>query len=311
MHLTRRSALVLALAALAALAGGCARSSARASAARAQDGGAPASQPQAAAAPAIEPPGVTFFVTADTHVGDSFVADATPAMIDAMNRLPGTALPAPLVGRVAAPRGVLVAGDLTDRGTPPQWQAFVAAFGLTGREGRLRFPVFEGSGNHDLFGGRTVVPRGVARRHRGLVYALDWDDVHVVCLDRYPTVGHRRWLARDLARLRPGRPVVLYFHYPLRGPYSNPWREADKAALAGVIKPYRVVAIFHGHYHPERRYEWEGIPIFDVGSPYWDPTFAVVRATASHLEVASYDYVGQRFTEVFRGALPVTPIRPR
>jgi cytolysin (calcineurin-like family phosphatase) len=252
---------------------------------------------------AREPAGFTFFVAADPHYGFEDVRDYNRRMIEEMNRLPGTPYPAELGGHVQRPLGVLVAGDLTENGRPAEWQQFRADFGLTGTDGLLRYPVFEATGNHDRRRGRHAVLDGVRSRHRSLTYSWDWQGVHFASLDRYPTAANRRWLANDLARLRPRQPVVLFFHYNLEGPYSRYFKPAERAAFRDVVAPHNVVAIFHGHYHPEQRYVWNGIDVFDVGSPFWDTTFAVVRITREHLQVASWNWVEQRWENLVRKSL--------
>jgi cytolysin (calcineurin-like family phosphatase) len=267
----------------------------------------PASGPAPASAPAARAPvGVTFFVAADTHYGFEDVRDDNRRMIEEMNSLPGTPYPPELGGHVDRPLGVLVAGDLTENGRPAEWQQFEADFGLTGADGLLRYPVFEASGNHDGRRGRHVVRDGIRSRHRGVTYSWDWQGIHFASLDRYPSAPNRQWLAKDLARLRPHHPVVLFFHYNLEGPYSRYFRPSERAAFRDVIARHNVVAIFHGHYHPEQRYAWNGVDVFDVGSPFWDTTFAVVRITESHLQVASWNWIERRWGSLFR-----RPLAPR
>ncbi len=87
------------------------------------------------------------------------------AVIQAMNALPGTP---GAQGVSRAPLGVLVAGDLTQdgfdhRGDLPddqfdQVSLFTSQWGLTGADGELRFPVFEGFGNHDTDPDNTTDP---------------------------------------------------------------------------------------------------------------------------------------------------------
>jgi len=72
-----------------------------------------------------------------------------------MNELPGNNWPEKLGGGfIGFPRGVLALGDLIDDGdktgqTDIEWLHFEEQFGLDGTDGLLRFPVFEGWGNHD------------------------------------------------------------------------------------------------------------------------------------------------------------------
>jgi hypothetical protein len=263
---------------------------------------APASAPVAP-----EPSGFTFFVAADVHYGFEDVRESNRRMIDEMNHLPGYPYPIELGGHVQRPVGVLVAGDLTENGKPAEWRQFLADFGLTGREGLLRYPVFEATGNHDRRGGGHAVLPAVRGRHGSLTYSWDWHGVHFACLDLFPTVANRRWLVKDLAQLRPRQQVVLFFHYNLEGPFSRDFGPVEQAAFHEAIAAHNVIAIFHGHYHPEQRYIWRGIDVFDVGSPFWDTTFAVVRVTERQLQVASWNWIERRWGSLFSRALGPGP----
>lgn len=237
---------------------------------------------------------VTFFVAADTHLGATKAIQAmNQQQVEAMNALPGTAYP-PAVGpgTVARPLGVLVAGDLTDHGLLSEWQQFAALYGRNGTDGRLRYPVYVGTGNHDrrvpLF--RPVLA-AVSKRHGRLTYSWDWADVHLVCLDEYPGAADLPWLGRDLAAVGRHRPVVIYFHFPLAGPFSDWWRPDQKEAFARAIQGYNVVGIFHGHFHWSTRYRWKEWDVYNVGSPrHACHSFAVVRVTDTFMTVCSWNW---------------------
>src|SRR4051812_25284388 len=76
--------------------------------------------------PAPAEPDMAFFLVGDTHYLadrqdpgrlDARSAETNARLIDPLNRLPGTAIPARAGGgTVATPRGVLHAGDLIDSG---------------------------------------------------------------------------------------------------------------------------------------------------------------------------------------------------
>ena len=235
---------------------------------------------------------VTFLVAADTHCGADGIETLNRKQIDAMNALPGTPWPADVGGRVATPKAVIVAGDLTNRGLGSQWKQFQRLYGRTGKDGLLKYPVKICSGNHDrhvpIF--RPAVA-GVKQRHGGLCYSWDWGDLHVVCLDEYPSAANRRWLARDLAAVGKRLPVVIWFHYPLLGPFADFWKDKDKDAFARAIEGFNVIAIFHGHYHGSGHYRWRGRDVYNVGSPrHSDHSFAAVRVTDTRLTVAEWNW---------------------
>ena len=158
---------------------------------------------------------VVVVTTSDTHFGvgksqeerakNLALAQARPVEIAA---LIGTELPRAIrehaggMERVPRPRGILVAGDLTDGSPNPdicrqQWAQFAAAYPGSGLAiGQDRIPIFPSLGNHDggLFG--PVAPlvfasldrlgeRGeiASRSAGGLHYALHWGRLHVLCLN--------------------------------------------------------------------------------------------------------------------------------
>ena len=242
---------------------------------------------------------ITFFVAADTHFGFDGIDRLNKRQIEAMNSLPGEPYPPAVGGKVAEPLGVLIAGDLTEHGRGSQWKQFVEHYGLTGSDGLLKYPVYEGTGNHDrdvpLF--RPVLA-GVSRRHGGLTYSWDWGDLHLANLDQYPSAANLRWLRRDLAKVGRRHPVVIYFHFSILGPFSDWWTDREKEAFARTIDGYNVVAIFHGHYHGSQHYRWRGYDVYNVGSPrHGCHSFAVVHITDERLTVASWGWDPPRPTQ--------------
>jgi len=247
---------------------------------------------------------VTFLVTADTHFGAEGLDETSGGwvdierfherIVDEMNTMAGRAWPAEVGGQVARPLGVLVAGDLTDGGRVEQWNRFNAFYGLTGEDGKLKLPVFETVGNHDGSQWSYVAGR-VARRHGASHYSWDWGDLHVACMGG-PDDAALKWLARDLAAVGRRRPVVLYFHYSILGPYSSGWwfgQGENRQRFAEAIGGFNVVAIFHGHFHGSGHYVWEGRDVYNVGSAKhgWK-SFAVVHVTDDRLTVGLWNYAG-------------------
>lgn len=254
--------------------------------------------------PPRRPLDVTFFVAADTHLGfdtpdrerDAIlkaplgIEITNLTMIDHMNTLPGKPWPAPIGGNVAAPRGVLIAGDLTEDGGKVDWNMFEA---LYGSNGPLAFPVYEGDGNHDR-NRDWFVREEIARRHGGRYYSFDFDGLHLVCLAEAPDDDGLSFLEKDLQALPPDTPVIAYLHYPLAGAFAeNNWfgRGDFRDRLETVLRGHRILALFHGHRHSSGAYRWRGHDVYHVGSPKhgWR-SFAVVRVTDEQLRVASWNY---------------------
>ncbi len=233
---------------------------------------------------------ITFFVTSDSHytvTREPERNDRNKATIERMNALPGVAWPEKLGGGpIGKPRGVLVLGDLVDLGdkpdeTPGQWRQFEKQFGSDGADGLLKYPVFEGFGNHDgppigkeKFGFSTqaqIKVRNEARTkagrisrvsENGLHYSWDWGQVHFIQANLYPAdVQHPKvryalpwhnpqnalaFMKEDLKATvaDSGRPVVIMSHC---GVDTDWWHPDDWAAFYTAVKPYNVIAYFYGH----------------------------------------------------------------
>ena len=262
-----------------------------------------AASPRAPVA-AREPETITFFVASDSHFGARNMDEVNRVVVEQMNALPGTEYPPEVGGRVDVPRGVLFTGDTTDNGTLDEFAQFEALYGLTGRDGVLRYPVYESIGNHDL-NSESPIKERAARRHGGIDYAWDWGGVRMICLDMCPDATTRAWLHGELQRVGPDRPLVIYFHYSLEGPYSDFWEQADKDAFAAAIEGHNVLAIFHGHEHRLGHYAWRGHPVFRPGAArHSSHFFLAVRLGPREMAVAAWDYDNRRWHQSW-----VVPVR--
>jgi len=253
---------------------------------------------------AADPPTVTFFVASDSHFGARGMSEMNRSLVQQMNELPGTPYPPEIGGKVDTPRGVLFTGDTTDNGTLEEFAEFEQVYGLTGKDGLLRYPVFEAIGNHDYVNEAPILER-VKQRHGGINYAWDWADLRLVCLDMYPDAKTLEWFRRDMQRVGRYRPVIPFFHYSIEGYYSDSWEREEKDAFARALAGYNVLAIFHGHEHQLGQYTWAGHPVFRPGSPrHSSHSFLVVRVTADQLAVVPWDFDNKRWKASW-----VVPIR--
>ena len=267
---------------------------------------APDARPPAPAPPA--PRRFTFFVTADTHAGAREIEPWNRKHVESMNQLPGTAYPKEYGGTVGAPLGVLIAGDLTDNGYPQQLAELRRVFGLDGKEGLLRYPVYAATGNHDRQDKSPFVARALAKQYGRLPYAWTWHGVRFLCLDTHPQAKDHRWIQDELKAAGPTQPVIIFFHYNLVGEYSYFWSRWEKQAFRKLLTGYNVVALFHGHLHPEEMYTWEGLDVFNVGSVRWyDLSYAVVEVTATQLQVVYWNWEHARWSLRFRKTLTHGP----
>ena len=226
---------------------------------------------------------LTFFVVSDTHYGLSPAGDRTvPLLVDRMNALPGTDYPAALGGKVGVPRGVLHLGDITNDGKREQWDMFVRDYGLTGKEGRLQWPVYETCGNHDG-GPKTPVRDGIRARNpqrvgltaisgNGLHYCWNWDGILFVNLGIAPGSTTRPYdpeysmeFLEEILRqqAKPAQPLLLIHHFGFDKPYSlGWWPEERRTRYHELIADRNVIGILHGHAHLPYVYLWQGIDIF-------------------------------------------------
>lgn len=250
---------------------------------------------------------VTFFVAADTHVG--FGADddkgrdplLEPNRLDllnlrqirAMNDLPGRPYPRELGGRVARPRGVFIAGDLTDAGGPEDYRLFRRLYAPSSEGGLLEFPLYAMAGNHDRQHD-WYIREQIARQYGDRFYSVALDDLEVICLGEAPDDTGLQFLNRTLATLSSEVPIVVMLHYPLAGPFSDTqWfgRGNYRQRLAKALQGRPVLGIFHGHYHASAAYVWEGYDVYNVGSPmYLAHSFAVVHVQEHRMQVVSLNY---------------------
>jgi len=237
---------------------------------------------------------VTFLSTSDCHYnygkGEAHNAGNLET-IRAMNAVTDISWPDDLGGdRVKTPRGVVVLGDCIDDGdmardgvkiSEEENKVFLEQVGLDGTDGILRYPAFEGWGNHDgppagkekngFSFQAQIKQRNITRKEKGLIkdisdsgmqYSWDWDDVHFVNLGinvadkqragiRYDPVWHDpqgalSFLKADLAKNvgDSGRPVVLMAHM---GMDTDWWVKEDWADFYNAVKQYNIVLYIYGH----------------------------------------------------------------
>ncbi len=216
----------------------------------------------------------SFFIIADTHylarrdspeMIDTESLELNDRLIETLNELPGRNLPANIGGgRVGTPRGVIHLGDVVDTGdkfggvnermTDTEWQYYVERYGLTGKEGKLRYPVYELHGNHDSPRQHNAPIKGIIERNpnrpgvtnisdNGLHYSWDWGAIHFVALGnvvgpnddnrpigRYESFQSLPFLISDLENHvgNSGRPVVLLQHSDLHR-YAVPCDTSQEA----------------------------------------------------------------------------------
>ena len=237
---------------------------------------------------------VTFISTSDSHYNygkNEGINARDLETVRAINAVTDICWPDELGGdRVKAPKGVLLLGDCINDGdmardgvnvSEKQNEVLLEQLGLDGTDGLLKYPVFEGWGNHDgppagkekngFSFQAQLKERNKLRKEKGLIkdisesgmqYSWDWDDVHFVNLGiyvadkqregiRYDPVWHNpqgalTFLKTDLAKNvgDSGRPVVLMAHM---GMDTDWWVKDDWADLYNAVNKYNIVAYIYGH----------------------------------------------------------------
>ena len=279
-----------------------------------------------------EEPAVTFFATSDSHyeaLEKLERNDRNRVTLRRMNELPGQPWPDALGGDpIDKPRGVLVLGDLIDDGdrqgqTEIEWNHFENQFGLDGSDGLLKFPVFEGWGNHDgppaaaikhgFSVQQQIRQRNLRRLDQKLIshvapnqlhYSWDWNGVHFIQANLYPADRQHpkvryslpwhdpqlalQFVREDLAAHvgDSGRPVIIMAHC---GFDTDWWVADDWNAFHEAIAPYNVVAYFHGHSGTGIR-KWQpaegGRPLQVVNTGQTEKGFFVAQVSSTRLRVA-------------------------
>lgn len=288
---------------------------------------------------------ITFFVASDLHFGQNEnTAEVNQIVAAEMASLPGTLYP-DSSEKVDSPEWISLTGDLTEDGKPEEWDDFTSVFGLNG-EGAFPFLIYEGFGNHDgPTSAHPVSPvrNGIKTRNlkrnkirniskNGLHYSWSRQGIYFANLNSYPgnewdpecgwchffQDGFREpafsldFLKKDLEE-SVGDSVVLSFHYGLGGEETFSylwWTSKEKDAFYEVIKDYNVIAIFVGHEHAVKHYQWRGIPVLSAGSTQKTKDdseldtpgqFMVVRITEDQMYVA--ERRKGKWGEVFRETL--------
>jgi len=263
-----------------------------------------------AAEPKSDP--VAFFLVGDTHFLankedtaklDERSAAVTSRLVDQLNKLPGTEIPkAAGGGTVFAPRGVIHAGDCIDTGDKAnvkmqetEWAAYADTYGLTGKDGKLKVPVYEVHGNHDSPRGDGLAVKKIIDRNKnrpgvtsisksGVHYSWDWGGVHFIALGivvgqvaevarkrRYAPLGSLEFLVNDLKEQvgASGKPVVITHHVDMIR-YAQPlpvdeakavsmeWDPSDVKGFYEAIRGYNIAAVLYGHTHARNVFRWDG-----------------------------------------------------
>lgn len=228
---------------------------------------------------------------------DPYSEAANSRAIHILSEFSGRPIPRKHGGGKVSPNilGLINTGDLIDSadkagGSFPamqkfEWERFKSDYGLTGRDGKIPYPVYEVHGNHDGPQGDTFIvkeiiernatrPGVVNRSENGLHYSWNWGPLHCVNIGMFAGAGEERrkdhhyaprasteFLRSDLAEHvgTSGRPIVISFHLHPNCPEYD-WPKEDLESFWNAIESYNVIALFHGHTHgsPPSKILWDG-----------------------------------------------------
>jgi predicted phosphodiesterase len=204
-------------------------------------------------------------------------------------------------------KAVLLAGDLTDNGSDPQFEAFSQKWMNPIKSLMPNQPhggLYLCKGNHDEVSGKNTLELNYMKSEYGqgkrFYYSFDIEGVHFICCEKFPSKplvpncgcgvidDVLSWLADDLAAVGKHTPVIIFFHYNLlddvAGSFgvwcSITWgswtlRSAPQAKkdFYDVINGYNIQGIFYGHWHFTYSALWQSSL---CAHPATDPKYRVV-----------------------------------
>src|SRR5262245_28313380 len=237
---------------------------------------------------------ITLIVIADTHYGSTVPDSSQQNQLEAITTMTGRPYPSAIGGVVGPIDAVFVCGDLVHGDTPEQEPPydFFEDYAGNGCTGSVPYPVYECSGNHDVEQVRDII----RSRHGELYYGVEIGGIVFQSLDDKPSVSAVAYANQRLSALPAGTPIILFHHRALSAPggYINEWDPLAVNAYRDMCAGKNVIAVFFGHDHYSRYYNWEGIATYTPGSVRHSPStpfpesFLVIRITATTLSCASW-----------------------
>ncbi len=238
---------------------------------------------------APEPPTVTFVHASDTHIQESSVVrtQRLRAVVDSLR-----------------PAFTIVTGDLVRDALRVGEAEASGYYALFAKEtAAFRGPLFTVPGNHEIFGvertrsgvsqSHPLYGRGMYRAYRGPdYYSFDAGGVHIVALNTIDVDdqwyhGHvdslqMAWLARDLAMVPEGTPVVTFNHIPFYSVGEQLNGYTDQPPAPSLITVGGKTVFRH--------------TVDNAGE--------VIRAVAPHpyaMAIGGHIHIGERITFILRG----------
>lgn len=204
-----------------------------------------------------------FIVTADTHSGLVFNDSATLKLVWNINRENRFKGKAPV-------DFVLLAGDVTFRGSPWHWRIFNRIRSM------IRLPVITGVGNHDddtikakEFFAHYVGPKNVSFTDRNSYFILIDNAIN----DISPALF--RWLEEELKKSQPYAHRFVVAHKPPLSPRQESWYRPESNRwsyrLMKLCEQYKVDMVISGHEHMFKELRHGGVTYLTAGGAGFIP----------------------------------------
>ncbi len=236
---------------------------------------------------------LTFFGWSDQHIkNDGDGTHLIPA-IDAMNKLPQTAYPASIGGKVAKPDFVIGLGDITEWPTRAAADTYKKLITES-----LKFPSYDIAGNHDS-GGLSPSPtihNWLIERHGALSYTFNKKGVHFVALyskhdeslnsPAQPiSEDALEYLRSNLPKVPAGTPIVVATHLCLDS-------ITNKDEFVDAFGDSNVILVLGGHYHKASVNKYRGTNFVQLPSPAPNSPSEItaIRIDSERLVAIPFDY---------------------
>jgi len=195
---------------------------------------------------AVSAQNLRFAWVTDIHIGNPIGATNLGLVIDSLNARNDISF-------------VVASGDIAEKGKTSELEEAFTIFK------KLRHPYYIIPGNHDtkwsesantaftaIFGGERFVADYNGNRFIGINSGIYWRGG-----GGHATPESRRWLDSVLNKTPNNTPVYFFIHHPLEPGNIDNWFKVTNSLRKKNIK-----AIFVGHGHSTKRYNFNGIPGF-------------------------------------------------
>lgn len=128
---------------------------------------------------------------------------------------------------------------------------------------KLGIKTYSVMGNHDTYTGPILpVKKWIKKKHNGTYYKINYSKyIDIYGLHIYPSKKICDWLKKNISNKKYN---IIFFHYPLKGPYSREWDDKEKQYFKKTINKLKINLICHGHHHISETYKWNNIRVINA-----------------------------------------------